>query len=652
MMETKSWKTAGGINVVRDAVSRHRAPGELVGCMNYEAREEGYRRIDGYERFDGRKAPSNTLDDEPEMEAIETEKRRRLITRVPGDTLLAVWRYADTTYAFSRTEADEMLGTEAVTRMYHSSPDGWLPVDLGYRVEFTGGTGAAFEPGETISAAGVDATVIGFYLTGEGTWAGDDAAGVLVLSYAGSGRFAANATVTGGTGGGAVTLSAIPAEQTVGTGEEFRFVNHNFFGLDGRERMYGLSGQGRPFEFDGTMFLELYTGVPLATASPHRLAAHENFLWVGYPQGSITYSNIGNPRVFDAAVGGAGEITIGDRLTELLPGYRNTLFLFGRNSTKYAVGVPGADTDFAIRTLSDEAGAMDHTAQLIDQPMALDDRGIRNVTATEQFGDFSIGTISDPVRPILDEKREAGTLPVASMRSRRKSQYRVFFSDGDCIVLNYVRRRGLVAEYTRFSFDLHDEAGNSAVGIVRSVCSVEDSDGRERVFFVLKAQRLPAGSREVGIPDSNYVYEMDRGHSFDGHGIPYYLRLPYNDFKAPFAYKRYRKLLIEVDSAQDAHFGLAADFDDDRESSERGLEHEVLGPSAFWSESFWSKFYWNEVSIRKAEQRIAGRGRNISILLRSITKVPPGGRFPKTRVEQPHVITGVTVYYDARRMLR
>ena len=50
------------------------------------------------------------------------------------------------------------------------------------------------------------------------------------------------------------------------------------------------------------------------------------------------------------------------------------------------------------------------TVQLMDEPVCLDDRGFRNVTATQRFGDFSIATISEQIRPLLDRKREGGIL--------------------------------------------------------------------------------------------------------------------------------------------------------------------------------------------------------------------------------------------------
>ena len=623
MMQTQSWKLAGGLNLVRDAITRHRAPGELIGCMNYESREEGYRRIDGIERYDGRKSPSAILDDNPGQEDIEAEKRRAAIEPVSGDEMLATWRYRDRTYAFVRD-------SDALT-MYGSSSAGWVEIDLGWRVAFTDGTGDAPENDEALAnASAVGATVIGHYLTG-GTWAGGDAAGFLVFAYDAAGRFAASDSLTvAATVARTLTISDVPTQQTIGDGTatafEFQFLNQNFFGQANRTRMYGVSGVGELFEFDGTMFLQLPTGV--TTSFPTRVSAHKQHLFVGYPEGSIVYSGTGLPRSYDANAG-AGEIAIGDTLSGMVAGYRDTLFIYGRNKTVYLTGTGGSNSPFVLHTLSDEAGAMAGTEVLMDQPTVLDDRGIRNTVATESFGDFSIATISEPIRPLLDFKREGGSLPVCSTRIRRKSQYRVFFDDGDCIVLNLVRRRGRPgAEYTQCAYDLVDEAGRSNVGILTSVCSVEDSDGRERVFCTILG--------------SMHVYEMDRGKSFDGHPIPYYMRLPYNDFKAPHVIKRYRKLLLEVTSTFESTFSISADYDDESEEGERGQEHTIIGPSSFWSEMDWSASYWNTVPIRAAHQRLHGRGRNLSIAIYSIPD----------KVEEAHVVTGVTVFYEPRRMKR
>jgi hypothetical protein len=48
----------GGLNLT--ATPLQLKPGELIGCLNYEISDEGgYRRIQGFERYDGQQQPSD-----------------------------------------------------------------------------------------------------------------------------------------------------------------------------------------------------------------------------------------------------------------------------------------------------------------------------------------------------------------------------------------------------------------------------------------------------------------------------------------------------------------------------------------------------------------------------------------------------------------
>lgn len=46
----------GGLDLVSPALSMQ--PGKARACLNHEPDQRGYRRIDGYERFDGQPKPS------------------------------------------------------------------------------------------------------------------------------------------------------------------------------------------------------------------------------------------------------------------------------------------------------------------------------------------------------------------------------------------------------------------------------------------------------------------------------------------------------------------------------------------------------------------------------------------------------------------
>lgn len=121
----------GGLNLAAGTLEI--APGECTQLLNYEVNTLGrYQRCQGYERFDGRPAPSEVLpsllpgypfaDDETELAAVEAERitRRSVITIVPGSgSILGIFVYKGVVYAFRNNVA----GTAA--NLWKSSAAGW-----------------------------------------------------------------------------------------------------------------------------------------------------------------------------------------------------------------------------------------------------------------------------------------------------------------------------------------------------------------------------------------------------------------------------------------------------------------------------------------------------------------------------------------------
>ena len=125
---TQYFPFAGGVNTDTPALSM--AAGELINSTNYEhAINGGYRRIGGFERFDGRPSPSSlsrTDYDTDALYAAAVEALRTPILAIAGvGDILGVWRYNDTTYAFR----NKVGGTEA--GMWESTSAGWVEVVTG-----------------------------------------------------------------------------------------------------------------------------------------------------------------------------------------------------------------------------------------------------------------------------------------------------------------------------------------------------------------------------------------------------------------------------------------------------------------------------------------------------------------------------------------
>lgn len=112
-MRLSSFPLTGGLNITTPIVAQR--PGFAYVALNYElAPVSGYRRIKGYERFDGRQSPSDFEYGAPR------EAQRALIQRVPGSgPVRGVFVLKGFVYAF-RDTLDGMAKA-----LYRSSGLGW-----------------------------------------------------------------------------------------------------------------------------------------------------------------------------------------------------------------------------------------------------------------------------------------------------------------------------------------------------------------------------------------------------------------------------------------------------------------------------------------------------------------------------------------------
>ena len=633
-IEQEKWSMKGGMDVVTPTIERFRRPHGALMMINYEPREEGFRRVDGYESL--RDAGGTPI-------------------VVPGEGETWVWRHRDVTYAFRKGTGISTL------RMWKWSGTAWVEVDMLGRVEFRAGTGTP--PGNGITITGENSNARARVLrTVRVTGSYDDAADVA------RGYFVVDSVVGNFTNGEAVSWTAktnddtftiegdyvpteVPAALTFNDGRpdiraSLRFINHNFYGDITWEGFYCATATSLAFAFrveredDEIVYPITLLGMP---ENPTHVAAHKNHLFLGYPSGRVINSSLGDPLVFDA-IEGAADIGLGDQITGMVGGYRNRLMIFGRNRTDMLSGT--SVDEFAIDTLSEEAGAMPGTAQLMDEPIVYDDRAVRTLGATDKFGDLSVADVSGSIRPYLDKKRRDGILPVASTRSRRKSQYRVYFADGDILVMTAMPdRQGVVYEASLTRYLVKD----NDTFVVTSICSIEDSNGRERIF---------ATGGYVDVTESDYtvehdglVYEIDKGNLFEDTTIPFFVQLPSNDFGDPQIIKKYMKIGFEVDtygeSTQGAEFRVGASFDDFDQFEDIPRDFEALGQSGIYSVSDWSRFDFSRRALKRAESRIKGRGRTISphLLGRGRQTVAELGR----PADEPHIVTGISIQYLIKR---
>lgn len=504
---------------------------------------------------------------------------RALIGAVPGSgNVLGVWVYNDNVYAFRNDAGGTSVG------MYKATTSGWSVVSLGEEISFTNANASVGE-GDTLTQGGVTATIKRVVVQ-TGTLASGVNTGRLIISGRAGGNYAAAAATS--TGGGAATLSGAQTAITFAVPSgRFEFVNYNFGGAANTTRMYGCDGKNRAFEFDGTVFVPIATG--MTTDAPEHIVGHRNHLFLSFG-GSVQFSSDGNPYVWSVIVG-AGEIAMGDSVTAFRVQPAGTtsaaLAIFTRNNISILYG--STSTDFSLLPFDQEAGGYAYTVQHIGYTIMLDDRGITSLSTTQAFGNFQSATLSKLIHSWIATRRGTST---ASCIVRDKNQYRLFFSDGSAVFMTMDNGKilGMLPQL------LTDP--------VRCICSAELSDGSEAIYF---------GSSD------GVVYQMERGTSFDGDDIETYITLVFNSIGNPLLVKDYRGAIFEVEG--DGYAELEFSYDLGYASTEvsqpstQTLTHELR--AALWDEFTWDSFYWDGVNLSPSMADFIGQAENFAFRFRT-----------------------------------
>lgn len=531
---------------------------------------------------------------------------RALIAAVPGSgSVLGVHQYNSNVYAF-RNNAD---ATAAV--MHKQSTSGWTAVALGREINFTSGGTYEVKVGDEITGetSGAKATITKVILV-SGTWAGGDAAGRFFFASQ-TGTFQAE-NLKVGTNANVATIAGNSSAITLLPGGRYEFYNWNFGGGIGTKKMYGVDGVNKGFEFDGSTFVQITTG--MATNTPSHVYVNKNQLFYSFA-GSAQHSGIGNPYSF-TVVSGASELACGDTISGFL-GLAGTeagaaMGIYTRNRTLVLYG--NSSADWNLVPYSEEAGALPHTLQFIAQGVTLDDQGITLLGTTQNYGNFQNAVVSDKITPYLNDLIDTAA---ASCIVRRKNQYRLFFSGGDAVYMTLKDRKIM---------------GMTPVTLpnpVLCISSAEGSSGKEEIYF---------GSSD------GFVYQMDVGTSFDGASIAWSAELAFNHFGGPRQLKTFRKGVIEVTGSSYCGFSVtnslsygSTEFD---ASAVTPLTSAALSATQ-WDAFTWDQFFWDGKTLAPSEFDITGTAENIALMFSG-----------NSDEFLPFTINSAIIHYTQRRGMR
>lgn len=661
-------------------------PGVVRDSLNYECGTlGGYSRISGYERFDGRPSPSsaayasiyadafavtpvvgNTLtgntsgatgyvfDVDPatfrisitkttgafltsevlkigastvgnrvipsaqvsvskssELAGLAANVYRNDIQAVGGAACTGVARgyvlYNDIVYAWRENTAHTNV------LCYKSSATGWVAVPYYNEVYFTSGAGTvAPAEGVTLTKGGVTATIKRVVLQG-GAW-GTDAWGKFIVTNPAGGNFSAGAATAGAV---AVTLGGIQTAITftVSTGAKFEFDEGNFYASMDTYRVYGCDGANRAFEFDGDVLVPIDTFTPpnLSLDKPKHIAVHKNSLFTTIGA-SVIYSAPGLPYNYQA-VALAGEIGVGQNLTGLrvLPGAQTTaaLLVTAKSNTYILYGT--GNSSFSLVSYNTGAGALDYTTQNMADTYMMDDRGVVSLKTTLNYGNFDQATLTVQINKFIEQNRSNVS---CSSINRRKSQYRLFLTNGYALYVTSIN--GELSGVMPIAFPT----------VVYMADEGKYSNGTEASFF--------CGT-------DGYLYQLDKGTSFDGTTITAYFTLKYHSASSPRVLKRYRKAAVEISGSgySVVSFGYSLGYGSPLIQQDNYINYISNSNVPQWDSFVWDNFIWDGQSVLPSECEMTGTGENVAITIRSNSPYYP-----------EHTINSIIIHYSNRRAMR
>jgi hypothetical protein len=519
------------------------------------------------------------------------------ITAVPGSgPVRGVWVFNGERYAWR----DNAGGTAGI--MHKATSGGWAAVTLAEEISFTAGNDSV-GVGDTLTQGGVTATVRKVVIRSGTTPA---LVGKLVISGRAGGNFAAGAATS--TGGGVLTLSGAQTAQAFPVGGKYSFINHNFGGDTATTALYGANGVSRGFEFDGTYLCFIDTGMTLDT--PSYVQKFKSHLFFSFKH-SVQHSAPGDPFVWSVILG-AGEIAVGADVTILLEG-ADALIVQTKNSTHGLFGTGVGDWSF--QPIVPDVGARLYTSQMIGRPVFLDDLGITRLDASQVQGNFEGNQLSAKIKKWLDDRIETATCSVVV---RKQSQYRLFFSSGDGVTLTFVD--GKLAGCMPFNLPI----------VANVACEGETGSGS----IVL-----------VGCNDG-YVYEMEKGRSFDGSDISHRIRLAWSFARSPRVRKTFKRALLDIAAAGFARLTMgyiAQRNDASIDSATATQTPSFTGGGAGWDDpsTGWDEMAWDADAFTRAGGRLNVTATDVSLY------------FSGTDADQlSYTINGIALEYIMRRQDR
>lgn len=372
---------------------------------------------------------------------------------------------------------------------------------------------------------------------------------------------------------------------TLSPGGDYSFVVNNFLASAGSEKLYGCDGINPPFEFDGTTFTQITHG---ASVEPTAITAHAMHLFLGFKEGSIMHSVVGEPTNFDAA-SGAGEVGVGSPVTNMMSLVNDSLLITCENKISLLYGTSQIDWQSnEVRTFQAGVGAKKKTLQdFYGSAVYMDGNAITSLSAANDYSNFRSQQLSSLAHQAVKSLKSD---PTGSCAVFGKDQYRVYAPDTN----------GKTEAYIITKVEKGTSIGRMLLPIdIRCVATGYQGDVQS-IFY--------------GAADG-FVYKADSGSSFDGESITATITTAFDSIKSPMLRKRFKHATLIGYTDKDATIRIRPQFSysSNDVSSHRNIDADILGGGGIWGTDNWGEFLWSREALSLNRIDVAGVGTSISL---------------------------------------
>lgn len=677
----------GGFDLVSGALGV--APGRLSECMNFEQvfGKQGYRRIEGYERYDGRPEP---------------HKASYWVVRFKDGTAAV----APGSIISGATASALVVATELESGAWDGSAKGRLIVTS---------LAGAFAVNETLkvgalSVATLEAAVergsLSESLNNTYIFAAREALRGAIQAVPGSGPvlgvavyrnaiYAARNAADGETA--ALYKSTSTGWQVVRSGllpgGSFRFDVANFSGSSTSISLFGVDGKNRPFRWDGanfTLMAPIYgtqatssSSVTIGTGNKTFTIIEPTRSWaVGQELIAHDIGNAGNRMIGTVVSYASNVLTLNVVSTKgagtsdtweigradfrdkphLVLDHKDHLFLaypLGQLQTSN-LGDPMTYTSTAaLFGIGDEITGIVSMRGAVLGVFCLNRivllSGSTSLDWSMESYSSSAGAKAFTVQEMagnalfLDDR---GLTSLQSTQNFGDFEPSIFSRDVKPMLDAYTTKIvGSRIAKTKFQYRLYASDGTRMTATILSPEAVirPQDVAFTRQQYPDAAVCVAQGDMEDGTEGlffgtaNGYVMREDVGTSFDGAEIGSVMRLHFNNLKSPANKKRFRKLDIELDSpgAATILFRQQFDYGDGNYSPSLTNEAVTTGGGGQWGVSGWDEFRWSLPVFTKAEANIDGVGRNMGLIV-----------WHSSASDQPFILQGLLLQYTVLGLAR